>query len=105
MWIISIIAVLWAVLMLRSVVAEYRYYQAVREFEPAIWQQLGAPKGLKLPMVFVSKSANEQLKQVNNSQVIALATKHRQAGKLFLGYVVLVLVSSIVFSNLHKEII
>ncbi|WP_394203195.1 hypothetical protein [Shewanella waksmanii] len=100
MWLISIIVALWAVLMLRSVMAEYRYYQAVKQFEPEIWQQLGAPKGLKIPMVFVSKSGRHLLENIDNYKINQLATHHRQAGRLFLGYVMLVLMASIVFFKL-----
>ena len=88
---------IWALLMLRSGIAEYNYYQSVRNLEPEVWQKLGAPKYLKIPMVFVSTNGLKQLKNITNKTVCENAKKHRQAGIHFLLYVTLLLMGSIVF--------
>jgi hypothetical protein len=97
MLIMIILVSIWALLMLRSGVAEYKYYQSVKIFEPEIWEKLGAPTFLKVPLVFVSTKGSKVLKGTSNKTVRALAIKHRQAGIQFLSYVVLVLVVSIVY--------
>lgn len=95
---ISIVIVsVWALLLLRSGFAEYKYYQAVKTLEPEIWQQLGAPKHFKIPMVFVSAKGSKLLKNITNTSVQKYANLHRQAGIQFLSYVVLVLIIAIVY--------
>ncbi|NMP16327.1 hypothetical protein [Thalassotalea sp. Y01] len=89
------------VLMLRSGLAEYKYYQSVKTLEPDVWQQLGAPKFLKIPMVFVSPKGAQLLKSIRNETVCALAKKHRHAGIMFQLYVVSVLVVSIVYFKFY----
>ncbi|WNC68638.1 hypothetical protein RI845_00475 [Thalassotalea nanhaiensis] len=96
--IISIILIsIWFLLMLRSGVAEYKYYQAVKTLEPDIWAQLGSPKYLKIPMVFISPKGSKILRGVANKTVSELANNHRKYGIQFLSYVVLVLFVSIVY--------
>lgn len=90
----------WVVLMLYSGITEFRYYQSVKTLEPALWQQLGAPRYLRVPMVFVSPSGVKLLKTATNKTVIELAHKHRQAGLLFLAYVVTVLLVAIIYFKL-----
>ncbi len=92
-----LLGAVWLVLMLRAAMAEYQYYQSVKQFEPVIWQQLGAPAWFKIPMVFVSGEGNRLLKQVTHDKVRSLAVKHRQTGLQFITYVVIVLVSATVF--------
>lgn len=92
-----VILSIWAILMVRSVVAEYQYYQAVKRFEPAILTKLGAPKWFRVPMVFVSSSGIALLRSSAHETVRAYAKRHRQAGRQFLSYVVLVLVLSIAY--------
>ncbi|MGB1263830.1 MAG: hypothetical protein ACPG52_13040 [Cognaticolwellia sp.] len=95
---ISIILLsIWAVLMLRSIMVEYQYYQSVKTFEPEIWQKLGSPKLLKIPLVFVSAEGVKLLQSSSNKTVCELARKHRQTGRQFVLYVVLVLVVAIVY--------
>jgi len=88
---------IWAVLMFRSGFAEYKYYQSVKTLEPEVWQQLGSPKYLKIPMVFVSSTGLKRLKIITNKTVCENAKNHRKAGFHFLIYVMLVLVGSIVY--------
>jgi len=88
---------IWALLMLRSAFAEYNYYQSVKNLEPEVWQKLGSPKYLKIPMIFVSSNGLKLLKNITNKTVCEHAKKHRRAGIQFLIYVVLVLVGSIIF--------
>ena len=88
---------IWAVLMLRSGIAEYKYYQSLKTLQPQVWEKLGAPVFLKIPMPFVSRKNSALLKNIKNQTVCGLAKKHRQAGRLFLSYVVLVLLGSIVY--------
>jgi len=83
--------------MLRSGVAEYRYYQSVRTLEPEIWEKLGSPEFLKIPLVFVSPKGSKLLRSVTDKTVCKLARQHRHAGIQFVSYVVLVLATSIVF--------
>jgi hypothetical protein len=87
----------WAFLMVRSAMAEYKYYQAVKSLEPEIWAQLGSPSFLKVPIVFVSLKGAKLLGGASNKTVRELAIKHRQAGMQFLSYVTLVLILSIVY--------
>ena len=88
---VAIALLIWLLLMLRSVVAEYQYYQSVRTLEPAIWEKLGSPAWLKIPMVFVSPKHSDMLRGMTNPTVRQLAVRHRAAGYQFLAYVVLVL--------------
>ena len=97
MVILVLLASIWAFLMLRSCIAEYQYYQSVKTLEPEIWAKLGSPKYLKIPIVFVSAKGSKLLRGISNSSVCERASKHRQAGKQFLVYVMLVLVTSIVY--------
>lgn len=92
-----LLTAIWAILMLRSGMAEYQYYQSVKVHEPEIWQQLGSPTLLKIPMVFVSPTASKLLKNIVNETVCLHAKKHRQAGIQFLSYIVLVLVVGIAY--------
>lgn len=97
MIIFVILVLIWAFLMLRSGVAEYQYYQSVRTLEPEIWEKLGCPKFLKIPLVFVSPKGSKLLRDVTSKPVSKFARQHRQAGIQFLSYVVLVLAVSIVY--------
>ncbi|WMN61764.1 hypothetical protein NI389_18310 (plasmid) [Pseudoalteromonas xiamenensis] len=95
---VSIVLVsIWVLLMFRSGVAEYKYYQAVKTLEPKVWEQLGSPKYFKIPIVFVSPKGSKLLRGISNEIVCEFANKHRQAGILFLAYVAFVLVASIVY--------
>lgn len=51
-------------------------------------------------MVFVSPSGVKLLKTATNKTVIGLIHKHRQAGLLFLAYVVTVLLVAIIYFKL-----
>jgi membrane protease YdiL (CAAX protease family) len=92
-----ILIAIWALLMLRSTYAEYQYYQAVKNLEPEIWAQLGSPRFLKIPMVFVSSKNAKLLAKITNKKVIELKNQHRKAGIHFLVYVVLVIGFSIIY--------
>lgn len=94
---LSVLLTIWVLLMLYSSVIEYRYYQAVRIYEPNIWQQLGSPSYLKIPFAFISPKGSILLKEISNETVLELAKKHRISGGLFLAYVIVVLVTSIVY--------
>lgn len=93
---IVLVSVLF-LLMLRSGIAEYKYYQSVKTYEAEVWQKLGSPKLFKTPLVFVSSNGLRILQGITNETVSALAIKHRKAGIQFLSYVVMVLVVSIVY--------
>lgn len=97
MSIFIVVVFIWALLMLRSAIIEYQYYQSVKNLEPDIWQKLGSPKHINIPFVFVSPKGSNLLREVSNEKVYELAIKHRQAGIQFLAYVVLILVASIVY--------
>jgi hypothetical protein len=97
MSIFIVLVSIWALLMLRSGIVEYKYYQSVKTFEPDIWLKLGSPRFIKIPFVFVSPKGAKLLQEVSNKTVCELAIKHRQVGIQFLAYVVLVLVVSIVY--------
>ena len=92
-----ILFLIFLALSLRSGLAEYRYYQSVRALEPQIWEELGSPKYLKIPMVFVSPKGAKLLQSISNETVRRLALQHRKAGVQFLTYVVLVLLLAIVY--------
>jgi hypothetical protein len=100
MSIFMVLVFTWALLMLRSGIVEYKYYQSVKAFEPDIWQKLGSPKFIKIPFVFVSPKGLTLLREVSNKTVCELAIKHRQFGIQFLIYIMLVLVVSIVYFNI-----
>ena len=97
MTITIILLSIWLVLMLRSGIVEYHYYQSVKTLEPGMWNQLGAPRYLKVPMVSVSAKGSALLKNAQNDTVRELAARHRQAGLQFISYVALVLLGSIVY--------
>lgn len=97
MFIKIVIISIWGLLMFRSVIAEYKYYQSVKTLEPEIWKQLGSPKYLKIPIVFVSSKASKLLSGISNKTVCELGNKHRQARNVFLSYVVLVLATAVVY--------
>jgi hypothetical protein len=97
MLILIVLVSIWALLMLRSGIIEYKYYQSIKTLEPDIWEQLGTPRFIKIPFVFVSPKNSKLLQQVSNKTVCDLAIKHRQAGIQFLVYIVLVLVIGIVY--------
>lgn len=94
---IYLLVVIWMILMLRSAFAEYNYYQSVKTLEPDVWQQLGSPRYLKIPMVFVSSTGLKLLKSIRNTTVHENAKKHRQAGIHFLSYIIFVLSGSIIY--------
>ena len=95
-----ILGAVWLVLLIRSVMSEYKYYRAVKTLEPGIWNQLGSPVFLRAPMLFVSPRGVGLLKTVTNPAVLELASNHRRDGILFIAYIAVVLVGSIVFFNL-----
>ncbi|MBT4891315.1 MAG: hypothetical protein HON60_00020 [Gammaproteobacteria bacterium] len=92
-----ILLLIWLALGLRSGFAEYRYYLSVRSLEPQIWEKLGSPKYLKIPMVFVSPKGAKLLQTISNETVRRHALQHRQAGAQFLAYVVVVLLLAIAY--------
>ena len=88
----------WMTLMLRSCVAEYRYYRAVAIHEPEVWVKLGAPNHWLAPFLFlVTPGRKRLLDSVDNSLVLALKRRYTLAGRIFLAYVVVLLLSSIAF--------
>lgn len=91
---------IWMLLMLRSGIAEYRYYQSVKILEPKVWSLLGTPQYLKIPMVFLSTKNRELLMNINNKAIRELAEKHRRAGIQLLAYVVSALVICIMYFKL-----
>ena len=94
------ILLIWFVLMLRSGLAEYQYYQSVKTREPQIWQQLGSPKWLKIPMAFISPKNEILLKGIANETIQLRALNHRRAGRQFLIFIVLALILAISYLNL-----
>ena len=100
MMVFTILFSVWLFLLLRSAFAEYKYYQSVKTLEPHIWQQLGAPKYLNVPIVFVSSKGVKLLRGATNKEVCEHAKNHRKTGIQFLVYIVLVLVVSTVYFKL-----
>ena len=94
------ILLIWFVLMLRSGLAEYQYYQSVKTLEPQIWQQLGSPKWLTIPIVFISPKNENLLKGIANETIQLRALNHRRAGRQFLIFIVLALILAISYLNL-----
>ncbi|MDG2392842.1 MAG: hypothetical protein P8M49_04980 [Thalassotalea sp.] len=84
-------------LMVRSSLAEYKYYQAVKSHEPDVWAKLDSPKFLKNFIVFVSPEGAKLLKGITNQVVCKLGNNFRQARMHFLSYVILVLVISVIY--------
>ena len=94
------ILLIWFVLMLRSGLAEYQYYQSVKTLEPQIWEQLGSPKWLTIPIVFISPKNEKLLKGIANETIQLRALNHRRAGRQFLIFIVLALILAIGYLNL-----
>jgi hypothetical protein len=86
--------------MLRSGLAEYQYYQSVKTLEPQIWEQLGSPKWLTIPIVFISPKNENLLKGIANETIQLRALNHRRAGRQFLIFIVLALILAIGYLNL-----
>ena len=91
------LVLLWAFLMLRCVVAEYQYYQAVKTLEPDLWSALGSPTRFRIPMVFLSPKNAARLGQISNITIARHALRHRRARLHFLVYVVGMLVLGTLF--------
>jgi len=85
--------------MLRSGLAEYQYYQSVKTLEPQIWEQLGSPKWLTIPIVFISPKNENLLKGIANETIQLRALNHRRAGRQFLIFIVLALILAISYLN------
>jgi hypothetical protein len=99
MLILPLLLLIWLVLMLRSGLAEYQYYQSVKTLEPQIWEQLGSPKWLKIPMAFISPKNEILLKAIANETIQLRALNHRRAGRQFLIFIVLALILAISYLN------
>ncbi|MEM5551234.1 hypothetical protein WNY63_10900 [Pseudoalteromonas neustonica] len=69
--------VILVVLMMVMLVAKYKYYQLVETFEPAIWQQLGSPRWLKVPFVFISKQGKQYLSEMTHPKVCQREKQYR----------------------------
>lgn len=95
--VIATLLTVWAFLMVRACVAEYKYYQSVKTLEPQIWIQLGSPSLISSPITFITPAGSKRLAGVTNLTVKQLAYQHRLAGIQFLGFVAMVLVGSIVY--------
>ena len=100
MLILPLLLLIWLVLMLRSGLAEYQYYQSVKTLEPQIWEQLGSPKWLTIPMAFISPKNENLLKGIANETIQLRALNHRRAGRQFLIFIVLALILAISYLNL-----
>ena len=100
MLILPLLLLIWLVLMLRSGLAEYQYYQSVKTLEPQIWEQLGSPKWLKIPMAFISPKNEILLKGIANETIQLRALNHRRAGRQLLIFIVLALILAISYLNL-----
>ena len=100
MLILPLLLLIWLVLMLRSGLAEYQYYQSVKTLEPQIWEQLGSPKWLKIPMAFISPKNEILLKGIANETIQLRALNHCRAGRQFLIFIVLALILAISYLNL-----
>ena len=100
MLILPLLLLIWFVLMLRSGLAEYQYYQSVKTLEPQIWEQLGSPKWLTIPIVFISPKNENLLKGIANETIQLRALNHRRAGSQFLIFIVLALILAIGYLNL-----
>ena len=100
MLILPLLLLIWFVLMLRSGLAEYQYYQSVKTLEPQIWEQLGSPKWLKILMAFISPKNEILLKGIANETIQLRALNHRRAGRQFLIFIVLALILAISYLNL-----
>ncbi|MFT7259408.1 MAG: hypothetical protein ACI9MS_001266 [Glaciecola sp.] len=92
-----VLAAIWLFLMLRSSIAEYKYYQAVKTLQPDVWEQLGSPRFLKIPLVFLSSEGLRLLQGISNEKICLLAKKNKQVRFQFLSYVILVIGFSIVY--------
>lgn len=98
MIIFCMLVAVWLWLMVRASVAEYRYYRAVSYHEPEVWAKLGAPRYWLAPfLLWVTPSRKRLLNAIENPQVLACERRFKVWGRLFLAYVVTVLLLSIAF--------
>ena len=91
---------IWAVLMIYSALTEMKYYQAVKTFEPKVWESLGTPSFFKTPLIFLNSKNKQILAGITNETIQCLSAKNRHARFLFLSYVVLVLAGCIIYFKL-----
>lgn len=87
-------------LMIRSIYTELRYYQAIREFEPSIWQTVGAPSMFKAPWILLLTKNNKCLQGISNALVQRYQKAYRMAGIQFISSLILLLLISIVYFNI-----
>ena len=90
------VGLIWCWLLYRAVSAEYRYYRAVQTLLPDVWQSLGAPRGAKVPCVFLSPKKKRHLETIENKVVLSLAQRHHRTGRQFLMFVVVTLLVAVV---------
>jgi hypothetical protein len=91
------LSLMWCWLLYRAVAAEYRYYKAVQTLLPEVWASLGAPKGVKVPWVFVLPRTTQHLSAIKNEVVLEFARRHYRTGRQFLWFVMATLVIAIVW--------
>lgn len=97
MFIAAIPITVLLVLFLRSIRAEYQYYQGVKSLEPQLWSQLGSPRFLQVPLAFLSSSNKALLNSMSNPIVQKLAANHRRSGLQFLVCLATILLASTVY--------
>lgn len=85
------------ILMLRSAMAEFKFYRSVKLYEPKVWQALGAPRALRVTWTFIGFEKSALFNQISNPIVLNLSQKNRQAGIQFVAALVFILSASIIF--------
>lgn len=91
------LAAVWAVFLLRMALAQNRYYQAIRETEPEVWQQARPLQFGKTPIIYVSARGTHLFNEITNDTVVLLKRHCKKTHRHFLFYVIFVLASLLVY--------
>lgn len=99
-FIIILLVACWATLMIRSSIAELRYYRSIRLQEPLIWSQLGTKYYPWIPFVLVTKARKQLLESIEKPEIVIKGQTYQRAGRQFIAFVAVVLLVAIVYFSL-----
>ncbi|RMA80164.1 hypothetical protein DFR27_1527 [Umboniibacter marinipuniceus] len=99
-WIIVVVAVSWASLMIRSSLAEWRYYRSIQTNAPEIWNQLGTKYYPWIPFVLITKARKQLLEKIDTPEVVAKARMYQRAGRQFIAFVMAVILVAVGYFSL-----
>ncbi|MBQ4832283.1 hypothetical protein J8L70_03425 [Pseudoalteromonas sp. MMG010] len=88
--------------MFKCVVAEYKYYQSIKVYEPEIWMAIAKPTVFMIPFLFISNKKQKLLRTATNEKVHQCAKRFRKSAIIFICYLVVVLVGAIIYFKIHR---